>query len=92
MERSQVASSYASLYDITPDWHPIMDAVPGFENVYVCAGGSGHGFKLAPAAGEMMASLVMNGKQPGDDINLFSLDRFEKGKPVHGQYEYSIIG
>ena len=92
MERSQVASSYASLYDITPDWHPIMDGVSGFENVYVCAGGSGHGFKLAPAAGEMMANLALNGKQPDDDINLFSLDRFEKGKPVRGRYEYSIVG
>lgn len=92
MERSQVASSYASLYDITPDWHPIMDAVPEYENVYVCAGGSGHGFKLAPAAGEMMAGVVIKGKQPDDDINLFALDRFEKGKPVRGQYEYSIIG
>ncbi|HEX6305611.1 MAG TPA: FAD-binding oxidoreductase [Anaerolineales bacterium] len=92
MERSHAASSYVSLYDITPDWHPIMDAVPEFEGLYVCAGGSGHGFKLAPAVGEMMANLVLHGKQGDDDINLFSFNRFTEGKPVIGQYEYSILG
>lgn len=92
MTRSYSASSYVSLYDITPDWHPILDAVPGFEGLYVCAGGSGHGFKLAPSVGEMMANLVLNGKKVDDDINLFSFNRFGEGKPVAGQYEYSILG
>jgi sarcosine oxidase subunit beta len=92
MQRSHVASSYVSLYDITPDWHPVMDGVPGVDGLYVCAGGSGHGFKLAPATGEMMAKLVLDGKTSQDDINLFSFDRFTQGKPVRGQYEYSILG
>ncbi|MEW6232703.1 MAG: hypothetical protein AB1566_10395, partial [Chloroflexota bacterium] len=77
---------------ITPDWHPIMDEVPGLAGLYVCAGGSGHCFKLSPAIGEMMAQLVVEGKKPGDDVNLFSFDRFARGKPVRGKYEYSILG
>ncbi len=89
---SHVASSYASLYDLTPDWHPIMDAIPGIEGLYLCAGSSGHGFKLAPAVGKMMAKLVLEGKQPDDDINLFAFNRYEQGHPVKGQYEYSILG
>lgn len=89
---SHVTSSYASLYDVTPDWHPIMDAVPGIEGLYLCAGSSGHGFKLAPAVGKMMAKLVLDGKQPADDINLFAFDRYEQDQPVKGQYEYSILG
>ncbi|MFC2054002.1 NAD(P)/FAD-dependent oxidoreductase [Chloroflexota bacterium] len=92
MQRSHVSSSYASLYDITPDWHPIMDAVPGVDGLYLCAGSSGHGFKLAPAVGKMMAKLVLEGKQSGDDINLFSFDRFEREDLVRGRYEYSILG
>ncbi len=92
MTRSNVFGNFASLYDITPDWHPILDAIPGIEGLYVCAGGSGHGFKLAPAVGEMMANLVLHGKKPEDDITLFSFDRFEKGNLVRGQYEYSIVG
>jgi sarcosine oxidase subunit beta len=92
MQRSHVASSYVSLYDITPDWHPVMDGVPGVDGLYVCAGGSGHGFKLAPATGEMMAKLVLEGKTSQDDINLFSFERFAQARPVRGQYEYSILG
>lgn len=92
MEHSHLSSSYASLYDITPDWHPIMDAVPGYSGLYAFAGTSGHGFKLAPAAGKMMARLVLQGKQPEDPVNLFALDRFQRGAPVGGQYEYSILG
>jgi glycine/D-amino acid oxidase-like deaminating enzyme len=87
-----LASSFSSLYDITPDWHSIMDAVPGQPGVYVCAGSSGHGFKLAPAVGEMMAKLVLEGKTIEDDINIFAYDRFEHDRLVKGKYAYSILG
>jgi glycine/D-amino acid oxidase-like deaminating enzyme len=92
MTRSHLANSFAALYDITPDWHPILDQVPGFGNLYVCAGSSGHGFKLAPEVGRMMADLMLNGKDQSDDIHLFSFDRFERGNLVRGKYEYSILG
>jgi len=92
MVKSQVHSSYASLYDLTPDWHHVLDAVPGIEGLYICAGTSGHGFKLGPSVGEMMANLVINGKSPEDDISLFAFDRFEADHPIRGQYEYSILG
>ena len=92
LEQSHLLRSYAALYDITPDWHPVLDALPGVEGLYVCAGSSGHGFKLAPAVGRMMAKLVMDGKKQDDDIQLFSFERFETGNLVQGQYTYSIIG
>jgi len=92
MDRGHLASSFASLYDITPDWHSILDRVPGFEGLYICAGGSGHGFKLSPATGMMMANLVLHGKGPDDDINLFSFERFAANRLVKGKYEYSIVG
>lgn len=92
MVRSHLTHSYAALYDITPDWHSIMDKVPGIEGLYICAGSSGHGFKLAPAVGEMMAKFILEGKGEEDDINLFSFNRFEENNLVKGQYSYSIIG
>lgn len=92
LQSSHLVSSYASLYDVTPDWHPILDVVPGIGGLYLCAGSSGHGFKLAPAVGEMMTRLVLQGKEPEDDINLFSFDRFASGNLVRGQYDYSILG
>ena len=92
MERGTTAGGWASLYDITPDWHAIMGALPGVEGLYCVAGTSGHGFKLGPAVGEMMADLIINGEKPEGDINMFSVSRFDAGKEVAGKYEYSIVG
>lgn len=85
-------TGYSALYDITPDWHSIMDELPSAKGLYCMAGSSGHGFKLGPAVGEMMAKLIVDGKKPEDDINLFSFDRFEKNQFVRGKYEYNILG
>lgn len=90
MERSDSAGGYASLYDITPDWHPIMDeAAPGF---FLCCGFSGHGFKLGPATGRIMAERILNTPDPLFDARLFRLSRFVENDPVVGRYEYSIAG
>ena len=51
---------YAGAFDITPDWMPILDRT-GPEGLFTAAGMSGHGFKLAPAVGEMMAALITGG-------------------------------
>ena len=92
MEQSKLANDYASMYDVTEDWHPIHDQVPDYQGLYLCAGSSGHGFKLSPAVGEMVANMVIHGKGPEDDINLFSFDRFEKGELVKGEYDHDILG
>ena len=37
--RSLVAvDSYTGLYDVTPDWHPVLGAVDGLEGFFMCAG------------------------------------------------------
>ncbi|MEJ2210985.1 MAG: FAD-dependent oxidoreductase [Anaerolineae bacterium] len=92
MEDSQSTGGYASLYAITPDWHPIVDEVPAGSGFYVCSGFSGHGFKLGPAVGRMMADLLTGESDPLFDAGLFRLDRFATGDVVRGQYEYSIVG
>ena len=92
MEQSQHTGGYASLYAITPDWHPIMDELPVGSGCYVCSGFSGHGFKLGPAVGVMMADLVTKVAQPQFDPWLFRFGRFSDDEPVRGQYEYSIVG
>ncbi len=92
MEDVRVASSYAALYDITPDWHPIVDRVPNWDNVYLLAGGSGHCFKLSPALGRRMAHLVLHDRWIDDEPHLFRFHRFQEGDLVRGQYHYSILG
>jgi sarcosine oxidase subunit beta len=91
MERSQSTGGYASLYAITPDWHPVIDEVPESSGFFICAGFSGHGFKLGPAVGVMTADL-MTGSEPEFDPHMFRLSRYAEDAPVRGQYEYSIAG
>jgi sarcosine oxidase subunit beta len=92
MEQSQSMGGYASLYAITPDWHPIVDEVPANSGFYLCSGFSGHGFKLGPAFGLMMADLVTRAPDPTFSSHMFRLSRFAEDDPVRGKYEYSIVG
>jgi sarcosine oxidase subunit beta len=92
MEQAESIGGYASLYAITPDWHPIIDEVPNGSGFFICSGFSGHGFKLGPAVGVMMADLLTGETEPLFDPTLFRYSRFADDDPVRGQYEYSITG
>jgi sarcosine oxidase subunit beta len=92
MEESRSRGGYAGLYAVTPDWHPIIDEVPPGSGFFACTGFSGHGFKLAPAVGQMLAQLVTGEPDPVFDVSLFRFGRFAEGRPVRGAYEYSIAG
>ena len=73
-----VEHAYTGFYDITPDWHPVLGgtSVRGF---FLAAGFSGHGFKLGPAIGELIAEEILTGKATSIDISSFNLNRFDKG-------------
>ncbi len=92
MEQSASTTSYAGLYAITPDWHPVIDELIPGSGLFICAGFSGHGFKLGPAVGSMVADMVTGQAKSGLERSLFRLSRFKEGKPVAGRYEYSIAG
>ena len=79
---------YAGAFDITPDWMPILDesAVGGF---WIAAGMSGHGFKLAPAVGEMMAARI-TGSDPPISAAPFALGRFATA-PAVGTFVSSYL-
>ncbi|MFQ5827639.1 MAG: NAD(P)/FAD-dependent oxidoreductase [Candidatus Methylomirabilia bacterium] len=85
LEHGNVAKGYAGCFDVTPDWHPILDQA-GPQGHYLAVGFSGHGFKLSPAVGEMMAELITEGPRAGSDISAFRLSRFAEGKPIRGTY------
>ena len=74
------------LYDVTPDWHPILGAVEGLDGVFLATGGSGHCFKLAPAIGEMVAGEVLGLKTDYADVGSFSLSRFAEGRELRSTY------
>ena len=85
LAEGHIARGYAGCFDVTPDWHPILDGV-GPEGFVVAAGFSGHGFKLSPAVGHMVATLVVDGPSGHPDLPTFRLARFAEGKPIRGTY------
>ena len=84
--------AWSGAYDVTPDWHPAIGPVPGAEGVYVAAGFSGHGFKLAPAVGIAVAELLCDGRTSTFDLDLLAPDRFARGELVGTAYGYSVLG
>jgi len=71
-------TGYSGVYDITEDWYPIVgeEEVGGY---YSAFGGSGHCFKLGPAIGEALASVIA-GQEPAIDISALSGTRFAEGR------------
>jgi glycine/D-amino acid oxidase-like deaminating enzyme len=80
-----IARGYAGCFDVSPDWHPVLDRA-GPDGYHVAAGFSGHGFKLSPAVGNMMAALITEGPGGHPDLPTFRLSRFAEGKPIRGTY------
>jgi len=70
---------WAGAFDITPDWMPILDESP-VRGFWIATGMSGHGFKLSPAVGEMMAALI-TGTAPPVNPAPFALGRFSAKGP-----------
>jgi sarcosine oxidase len=68
----RVRSAATCLYTMTPDTNFIIDRHPQFDNVCFGAGFSGHGFKFAPAVGEILADLATTGKPklPADFLRM----------------------
>jgi glycine/D-amino acid oxidase-like deaminating enzyme len=81
--------SWSGLYDVTPDWHPAVGPVA--DGVYVAAGFSGHGFKLAPAVGVSLAELIVDGAASTFDLAPLSPGRFARDELLGAQYGYSVL-
>jgi sarcosine oxidase, subunit beta len=74
----KLIEAYAALYDVTPDWYPIVGPRSGVTGYADFSGGSGHGFKIAPAIGRELADWLLTGKV-ADDFRQFSHDRIAAG-------------
>ncbi len=73
----QVSLSRVCMYAMTPDEDFILDRLPGYDNVTVAAGFSGHGFKFGPVIGELMAAIVAGtGEEAKFSLEPFALSRF----------------
>jgi sarcosine oxidase subunit beta len=71
-----IERSWAGLYDMTPDAHPILGEVA--DGVYAACGFSGHGFMQSPAVGRALAEEIL-GESPSIDLGPYRLSRFSEG-------------
>ncbi len=80
---------YGSLYDLTPDGNPVLDRSEAVDGLYWATGFSGHGFKLSPVIGRMMAELVLHGDSSGHPIRAFRGSRFREGDLLLPEHSYA---
>ncbi|MEW6044937.1 MAG: FAD-binding oxidoreductase [Bacillota bacterium] len=84
--------SWAGVDGISPDFHLIFGEMPGLKGFINVIGGSGNSFKLSPATGEAVSELIVHGECSHLDMQAFSIDRFEAGRPFRGKYRMHIVG
>lgn len=80
-----VVESWSEFITAPPDWHQIVGVPDGVENLYVAAGGSGHGFKEAPGFAESIAEDVL-GRAPTNALHPYRPQRFDEGDVFDGGY------
>lgn len=71
-----IIRAFSGLITYTADAIPVIDRVPGVDNMYLAAGFSGHGFCLGPYVGRVMADWISSGDCP-EDLSAFSIRRFQ---------------
>ena len=75
--------AWAGLYEMTPDHHPILGAIPNAGGFFVATGFSGHGVMHSPATGKIMADLILKGTTDLIDAGLLDYARFAEGRTIH---------
>jgi sarcosine oxidase, subunit beta len=84
-EMAGLASSWTGVYDVTPDWNPVLGPVADIEGLTVGFGFSGHGFKLSPGIGKLLAQHAL-GLPTDVSLAPYALGRFESGALLVGKY------
>jgi len=80
---AKLIHAYAALYDITKDFYPYVGPRAGLAGYAEFCGGSGHGFKIAPAIGKHLADWLLAGRTDPEFAAL-SYDRIAAGKLFGG--------
>lgn len=72
--------TWAGLYEMTPDRHPVLGPAPGVRGFYLANGFSGHGFQHAPVIGRLLAEMIVEGRATTVDVSSLGLERFTQGR------------
>jgi glycine/D-amino acid oxidase-like deaminating enzyme len=85
-----LANCWTGVYDVTPDWNPVLGPLPGIDGLHVAFGFSGHGFKLSPMVGRIVAQSAL-GMTPDLPLTPYSIERFAGGRLLVGEYGASVV-
>jgi len=91
LSRAVPRGGWAGIYDDTPDFHPILDRLPGYDGLFCAVGFSGHGFKLSPLVGSWMADFVLTG-QKAVDMQSLHFARFANQQEIKPNYDSGVLG
>lgn len=80
-----LASAWTGVYDVTPDWNPVLGRIHDLPGLLVACGFSGHGFKLSPAVGRVLAQEAL-GLVTDVPLAPYALERFARGALLTGRY------
>ncbi len=82
-ERIKPGRAWAGHYDFnTFDQNAIVGALPGFANLFVATGFSGHGLQQAPAVGRGLAELIVQGRYTSLDLSPLGAERIAARRPL----------
>ncbi|MCX6023788.1 MAG: FAD-binding oxidoreductase [Chloroflexi bacterium] len=82
---ASVQRAWSGFYEVTPDHHAILGAIPEVSGLYCAVGFSGHGFMHAPAVGMALAEILLHGRASTVDVSALSLARFHEGRLIDEQ-------
>jgi sarcosine oxidase, subunit beta len=79
-----VASTYAGLYEMSPDEHALLGPSEELPEFFLVNGSSGHGVMHSPALGQLAAEML-RGVPPTLDVQVLRPGRFRDGQPNPAQ-------
>jgi sarcosine oxidase subunit beta len=89
LEDSGVVRSVTGMYDVSPDYRPLLGQTPGVEGLYMACGFSGMGYKISPLVGLTMTELIVDGRGKTVDISIFDPARFATDDLIQAPHEYA---
>jgi sarcosine oxidase, subunit beta len=75
------AKCWAGLYEMSPDGHALLGRVEEIDNLYLANGSSGHGVMHAPALGQLLAEIMLDGAASTLDAHALRPSRFAEDEP-----------
>ena len=75
LKNVNIIRAFTGIIHSTPDKMPVFDKTPGWDNLYLTAGFSGHGFCLGPIVGRLISEWIVDGRS-SLDLTRFNWGRF----------------